>query len=394
MSKNILFLVTGMTPQIITETVWALACDPKLENKWIPDEVHVMSTEHGLNQIRDRLLNKGNFQALVDEYDLPFIRFDESCLHSINDEQDEPLTDLKTPKDNQLAGDAICAKVREFTEQDAVSLHVSIAGGRKTMGFYAGYALSLYGRKQDRMSHVLVEDKYEQAINFFYPSQDPTVFSLDRDQKVIGPSRDAKIWLADIPFVRLRNSLPDAGLIKSATFSEVVNTLNLINQPIQVILNKKQQTVRIGEVECKLPLREFAFYLWFATQLQTDTPYITAPHKDIDIYIDTEKSSSLPVLLAKSYLHFYIPLKGGFMADEAVQNTLKNGMDRNFFNERRTNLHKRFRKAFGHDVTKKIEIINLSRSDKAKDLSRAERNKLIGCYQLCLTNDQVEIVDN
>lgn len=30
---NILFLVTGMTPQIITETLWALACDPaKQEN--------------------------------------------------------------------------------------------------------------------------------------------------------------------------------------------------------------------------------------------------------------------------------------------------------------------------------------------------------------------------
>jgi CRISPR-associated protein (TIGR02584 family) len=35
---------------------------------------------------------------------------------------------------------------------------MSIAGGRKTMGFYAGYALSLYGRAQDRMSHVLVEE--------------------------------------------------------------------------------------------------------------------------------------------------------------------------------------------------------------------------------------------
>ena len=189
MGKNILFLVTGMTPQIITETLWALACDPKRADKWIPDEVHVMSTEHGLNQIRARLINKGNFQALVEEYGLPAIRFDESCLHSINDEQGEPLIDLKTPEDNQLAGDAICAKVREYTEESK-SLHVSIAGGRKTMGFYAGYALSLYGRKQDRMSHVLVEEAYEQATNFFYPSTNPNVFSVDRDDKVIGPRGD------------------------------------------------------------------------------------------------------------------------------------------------------------------------------------------------------------
>lgn len=53
------------------------------------------------------------------------------------------------------------------------------------MGFYAGYALSLYGRKQDRMSHVLVEDKYEQAVNFFYPSANPKDYSIDRDKKVM-----------------------------------------------------------------------------------------------------------------------------------------------------------------------------------------------------------------
>ena len=32
-------------------------------------------------------------------------------------------------------------------------MHVSIAGGRKTRGFLAGYTLSLLGRPQDRLSH-------------------------------------------------------------------------------------------------------------------------------------------------------------------------------------------------------------------------------------------------
>lgn len=46
--KNVLFLVTGMSPQIITETVWALACDPKRNDKWIPDEIYVLSTQKGI----------------------------------------------------------------------------------------------------------------------------------------------------------------------------------------------------------------------------------------------------------------------------------------------------------------------------------------------------------
>ncbi|MBF4102237.1 hypothetical protein INT80_01850 [Gallibacterium anatis] len=45
-------------------------------------------------------------------------------------------------------------------------MHVSIAGGRKTMGFFAGYALSLYGRAQDSLSHVLVSAEYEAIQNF------------------------------------------------------------------------------------------------------------------------------------------------------------------------------------------------------------------------------------
>lgn len=72
MKKNILFLVTGMTPQIITETVWALACDPQSDEKWIPDEIHIMSTDDGLNQIRKRLFEDQVFQQF--QIDFPQLK--------------------------------------------------------------------------------------------------------------------------------------------------------------------------------------------------------------------------------------------------------------------------------------------------------------------------------
>jgi CRISPR-associated protein (TIGR02584 family) len=77
-----------------------------------------------------------------------------------------------------------------------VSLHVSIAGGRKTMGFYAGYALSLYGRAQDRMSHVLVDEKFEKGINFYYPSKNENDFLLIEKIKPSVFLKDAQVWLA------------------------------------------------------------------------------------------------------------------------------------------------------------------------------------------------------
>lgn len=37
------------------------------------------------------------------------------------------------------------------------------------MGFFVGYALSLFGRAQDRLSHVLVSDPFESLTDFYYP---------------------------------------------------------------------------------------------------------------------------------------------------------------------------------------------------------------------------------
>jgi CRISPR-associated protein (TIGR02584 family) len=69
---------------------------------------------------------------------------------------ENPLEDIVTEADNVAVADFITEKVRAVTADPEASLHVSIAGGRKTMGFYLGYALSLFGRPQDRLSHVLV----------------------------------------------------------------------------------------------------------------------------------------------------------------------------------------------------------------------------------------------
>lgn len=283
MAKNVLLLVTGMTPQIITETVYGLAIQPETDERWVPDEVHVISTQDGLNQIRDRLFAKGNFQRLIDDYQLPNILFDESCLHVITDSQNQPLTDLKTPHDNERAANAICEKVRELTVNEKDSLYVSIAGGRKTMGFYAGYALSLYGRDRDRMSHVLVDDKFEKSADFYYPTPD-SHFVTDRDGKS-WDAKSAEIWLADIPFVRLRGSLPKSSLIANAGFSEVVASINIVNQPIHVQLNCKKRTITIGHKTVKLSPREFAFYRWFAelalVQAESVTAIVEGEHRAI-----------------------------------------------------------------------------------------------------------------
>ena len=62
-----------------------------------------------------------------------------------------------------MRGRCITNLIRAFTADPESALHVSIAGGRKTMGFFLGYALSLYGRAQDKLSHVLVSPPFESS---------------------------------------------------------------------------------------------------------------------------------------------------------------------------------------------------------------------------------------
>ena len=91
------------------------------------------------------------------------------------------------------------------------------------MGFYLGYALSLYGRAQDRPSHVVVNAPYESDRDFFYsPPKSRTI--QDRDGRSYD-ARDARVTLADIPFVRLREALGRDLLAGSASFSAVVEAV-------------------------------------------------------------------------------------------------------------------------------------------------------------------------
>lgn len=344
MTKNILFLVTGMTPQIITETLWALACDPNNKTPWVPNEIHVASTERGLDQIRARLFDQGVFAQMQNEYpQLKNIQFNNHYLHSIIDKQQQPISDLKTPEDNELAADFICNKVREFTTDKDTTLHISIAGGRKTMGFYAGYALSVYGRAQDRMSHVLVDENYEVATNFFYPSQNPNAFALNSKGIVIGPMRQAKIWLAEIPFVRLRGSLPTESLLNTASFSEIINSIDLAYNPISIEINLPSRSITISGKTCKIAYLSFAFLYWFAYVKVNDLPRIERPIKDIPYERENE------------FIKIYLMLN----------KETNRELDQVFFDEIFSKLRKSIADNYGLDMADKI-LPKLDRSNRKR----------------------------
>lgn len=345
MQKNILFLVTGMTPQIITETLYALAVDSENSDKWVPTEIHVLTTAKGKIQIRSRLFNDGIFEQFLKDFHLLNMRFDDSTVHVIS-HQGKELEDLKTLDDNELAANETCRLIKLFTEDDNSKLHVSIAGGRKTMGFYAGYALSLYGRAQDSMSHVLVSEEFEFASNFYYPTPYEHYVGKYNSQERLN-AQHAKVFLANIPFVRLRHALPDTHPLKmdGYQFSDVVEQINQSNQNLSLEIDFTHKYIRVNRGEqVNIPPRELAMLMWFADNKVKGKSGIKAPTGKAKGENSAAENQIIEELTA-DYLKHYDDLKG---SETSIV------VNKEFFDSTKSKLKKHLEKKLGVELAARI----------------------------------------
>ena len=270
---RILVAVTGLSPQIVTETLFALAVDPDPPQRLLePTRIRLVTTEEGARHATPALLDpdRGWFHRLRSDYNLPEIEFAPEHITVLRDGDGQPMNDIRSKEDNERAADGIIEFIRELSSDEASALHVSIAGGRKTMGFYLGYALSLYGRAQDRLSHVLVNTPYESHPDFFYP---PPKSRIIQDQEGRSyDARDARVTLADIPFVRLREALDRDLLADSASFSAVVGEAQRAVPPVELVLDPETCTVTASGKTFTLTPSRFALYWLLAERARDGRP--------------------------------------------------------------------------------------------------------------------------
>lgn len=270
---RVLVAVTGLSPQIVTETLYALAVDPDPPQPlFTPTQIRLVTTEEGARRAKCELLDRdhGRFHRLRSDHRLPDIEFGAEHIVVVEDRTGRPLGDIRSREDNRCAADTITAVIRELSRDDDSALHVSIAGGRKTMGFYLGYALSLYGRAQDRLSHVLVNAPFEAHPDFFYP---PLTSHLIQDRDGgWHDARDARVTLADIPFVRLREALGRDLLAGSASFSAVVEAAQRAAPPVRLVLDPENCSVTAGGETLDLAPAKFALYWLLARRALRGRP--------------------------------------------------------------------------------------------------------------------------
>lgn len=139
------------------------------------------------------------------------------------------------------------------------------------MGFYLGYAMSLYGRPQDRLSHVLVSEPYETQKDFFYPTPETCVIQDQRTGLALDCC-NAHVWLGDIPFVRLREKLPLDLIEGRANYSQAVSEVQKALPPLQLILNPSTRQLTLGGETLMLTPVQFAHYWLFVDLAKTGKP--------------------------------------------------------------------------------------------------------------------------
>ena len=330
--RRILVVVTGMSPQVVTETTYALAVR---EPAWVPTEIRLVTTRMGAEIARRSLLNgAGWFHRLRRDYELPPIDFNAERIHTLSGSDGEPLDDIQTPADNTAAADTITQLLCDLTEDDASALHVSIAGGRKTMGFYLGYALSLYGRRQDRLSHVLVNPPYESLPEFFYPTPTETIVKT-RDGCLVD-ARDADVSLAEIPFVRLREGPPKDLQEGKISFHDAVEAAQRAIGPLELVIDLQGERVRASGRVFHLPPLQLAFLAWLARRRKKGLEWLRCP-------ADGAPERGYGMALMREYN----AIVGRMGANDRTAQRLKAGMDASFFSQTKTKLHRSLKDALG-----------------------------------------------
>ena len=328
--RRILLAVTGLSPQVVTETLYALAVTR--EPPFVPTEIVVVTTAEGAERVRLSLLSEdpGWFQRLRRDYGLPPIAFGPERVQVLRDGDASPLADIRRLMDNEIAADRITEQVRELTADPDSALHVSIAGGRKTMGYYLGYALSLFGRPQDRLSHVLVPEPFESSWDFFYPTPYNRVITT-RDNKLVDTA-DAEVALAEIPFVSLRDGLPERLLSGKASFRQTVAAARRALEPPELTVDLAGQRISAGGEVVPMPPADLAFYAVMARRRQTG---MHAARWDTDG-------------LAQQYLSEYRRIAGELSGEiERVESALADGMTQEYFEQRKSRTNTTLKGALG-----------------------------------------------
>jgi len=322
-NKNILICVSGLTPQIVTETFFCLTVKEKIDIS----EIYVLTTARGKEVIlgKDKSPQtpktslKKELINLCKYYGITKPKFDETDKHIIvAKEETIELSDIRSDHDNILFPNRVASFIREKALDNNTILYCSITGGRKSMSVHIANALSLFARENDKLLHVLTREENE--FKGFYPLT----------------KKEAKdLLLSEIPFVRLRsllsNDIKGEKLI-DLSFDKIVartqTQLKLISDKKQLICDLEKRELTFDYESVTLEPLEFLFYYHFIEKKFSGQNKIS-----IHELISPETSQKFISYIEQYYSHYYIR--------EAQLKNFQQGFDPEYFRAKRSKINKK-----------------------------------------------------
>lgn len=265
--RNVLVVTLGGAPGVVTETVYAL-----LDRKpaWVPHEIHLVTTAFGANFWQDPNARiHRELKALFAHFRAPPVQ---PALVVPKTGSGQPIKDLRSEAETVAFANALTWLAMELKERENTWLHMSMAGGRKTMSSYAQAAMQYFAEEADQLTHTLVEPQsLEYHPDFYWPGQAQQQIDVGGNgAQHIVQAASAKIALVPSPFVRLRPHLKRIPFARNNfdhwTLRERMQARLDAYAPA-VTLNVADCTVVVDGSTIEFGKQEFALYRLLATAM-------------------------------------------------------------------------------------------------------------------------------
>ena len=182
------------------------------------------------------------------------------------DESGNEIVDLRTGADNLRAADFMLGELRKYTEDTETTILCSIAGGRKTMSALLFSCMTLLGREQDKVYHVLIPPDYEGGMYppFFFPQKGVTHQVLFRGKPTGKEVSSTKIGieLFEVPFVRMRGWYQEKFKATPPNYKTLISRMQTMAPAAMTCppldLNVRDGTSRVDGEACELSETCFA----------------------------------------------------------------------------------------------------------------------------------------
>jgi len=249
--NRVVLITVGVTPAVVTETLFALDKRDREENKKPRMILRMLTTSEGCEVLQKELLDGGILEQLQKERDLNLADVGESSIIVFGDRPGN-VEDIQSDEDVLAMGNLVCREVAHWRRAPDCSIHASIAGGRKPMSLLLGFAVTMLGDEGDELSHVMTvpgRPDEDCASPFFYPTASNP------------GSENVTVNLVDVPIPLLGGRYFEALGHGDTSYTDVVSFTQQQFSP-SITFDLPRGCVKIGGENIPMPASVIAGFAW------------------------------------------------------------------------------------------------------------------------------------